>query len=68
MWNKDELNGKTDQAKGKMKEAVGDLTDNDRLRDEGAADEAAGNVQEGFGKGRRKVGDALKDAGDKIGH
>jgi len=30
------------------------------------ADEAAGNVQEGFGTVRRKVGDAIEDLGNKI--
>ncbi len=64
--NRDELDGKADQIKGKVKKAAGDLTDNDRLHDEGAADEAAGEVQEGFGRARRKVGDAIEDLGDKI--
>jgi uncharacterized protein YjbJ (UPF0337 family) len=68
MWNKDEVTGKADQAKGKMKEKIGDLTDDERLRNEGAADQAAGKAQEGIGKGRRKVGEAIKDVGDKIGH
>src|SRR3954470_5688130 len=82
MWNKDEVRGKTDQVKGKIKESVGNAADDDklrdegaadnaadddRLRDEGAADNAAGNVEETFGKGRRKVGEALNDLGDKIG-
>lgn len=64
--NRDELDGKGDQLKGKLKQAAGDLTDNDRLHDEGVADEAAGNVQEGFGKGRRKIGEAIEDLGDKL--
>jgi uncharacterized protein YjbJ (UPF0337 family) len=64
--NKDELDGKAEALKGRVKQGVGDLTDNDKLHDEGVADEAAGNVQEGFGKARRKVGDALEDVGDKI--
>ena len=64
--NRDELNGKGDQLKGKLKQAAGDLTDNDRLHDEGVADEAAGDVQEGFGRGRRKVGEAIEDLGDKL--
>jgi uncharacterized protein YjbJ (UPF0337 family) len=68
MWNKDEVRGKVDQAKGRVKEAAGDLSNDEQLRNEGAADEAAGNVEEGFGKGRRKVGDAIKDLGDKISH
>jgi len=42
-------------------EAVGDATNDESLRDEGIADQAAGNVEEGFGKARRKVGDALHD-------
>ena len=58
--NRDELNGKGDQLKGKLKQAAGDLTDNDRLHDEGVADEASGDVQEGFGRGRRKVGEASR--------
>jgi uncharacterized protein YjbJ (UPF0337 family) len=64
--NSDELEGKAEQAKGKVKKAVGDLTDNERLRDEGAADEAAGDVQEGFGRSRRKVGEAIEDIGENI--
>lgn len=64
--NRDELDGKGDQLKGKLKQAAGDLTDNDRLHDEGVADEAAGDVQEGFGRGRRKIGEAIEDLGDKL--
>lgn len=64
--NKDELDGKADALKGRVKQGVGDLTGNDRLRDEGVADEAAGKIKEGVGKARRKVGDAIEDVGDKI--
>ena len=64
--NRDELDGKAEQLKGKVKKAVGDLTDNERLHDEGAADEAAGNVQEGFGRARRKVGEAIEDVGEDL--
>ena len=67
MWNKDEVQGKTDQVKGKIKESVGQATNDEQLRDEGTADKAAGNVEEAFGKGRRKVGEAINDLGDKIG-
>ena len=64
--NRDELEGKKDQVAGKIKQAAGDLTDDQRLHDEGVADEAGGNVQEGFGRARRKVGEAIDDLGDKI--
>ena len=66
LMNRDELDGKVDQVKGKVKQATGDLTDNERLHDEGVADEASGNVQEGFGRGRRKVGEAIEDLGEKL--
>lgn len=64
--NKDELDGKVDQVKGKVKQATGDLTDNERLHDEGVADEAGGEIQEGFGRGRRKVGEAIEDLGENL--
>ena len=67
MWNKDEVDGKIDQTKGKVKEKIGELNNDEQLRDEGTADRAAGEVEEAFGKGRRKVGDAIKDVGKKIG-
>ena len=66
MWNKDEVRGKADRLKGRVKESVGSATGNDRLRGEGMADRAKGSAQEGFGKGRRKVGNAVKDLGRKI--
>ena len=65
--NRDEVDGKFDQAKGKVKEGVGRAIDDDQLVDEGRADHAGGKVEEGFGKARRKVGDAIEDAGDAIG-
>ncbi len=33
--NKDELDGKAEQLKGKVKQATGDLTDDEQLHDEG---------------------------------
>ena len=66
MWNKDEMQGKIDQLKGRAKEAAGDLNNDENLRDEGEVDEAKGAAQEAFGKGRRKVGEAIEDIGEKI--
>jgi uncharacterized protein YjbJ (UPF0337 family) len=64
--NKDELDGKVDRFKGQVKQAVGKVAKDEQLRDEGVADEAAGNVEEGFGKARRKVGQALHEVAHKI--
>jgi uncharacterized protein YjbJ (UPF0337 family) len=66
MKNNDEMKGKFEQVKGRAKQAAGDLTDNDRLRDEGVADEAVGNAREGVGKARRKVGEAIEDIGEQL--
>jgi len=66
MWNKNEVNGKIDQAKGRAKQAVGNLTDNDDLKAEGEADEAAGKVQDTVGRGTRKVGEAIENLGKKV--
>ena len=65
--NKDEVEGKFDQAKGAIKENVGDAIDDERMQSEGAAERAGGNLQEGFGTARRKVGETIEDIGDKIG-
>jgi uncharacterized protein YjbJ (UPF0337 family) len=64
--NRDELEGKAEALKGKIKQAAGDLTDNDRLHDEGVADEAAGDAQDAVGHVRRKVGEAIEDVGNAI--
>jgi len=64
--NKDEAKGKFDQAKGKVKQGIGKATGDERLHGEGVADEASGEVQEGVGKLKDKVGDAVKDFGNRI--
>jgi uncharacterized protein YjbJ (UPF0337 family) len=64
--NRDEVKGKAEKLKGKVKQAAAHLTDDERLHDEGVVDETAGKVQEGFGKGRRKVGEALDELADKL--
>jgi uncharacterized protein YjbJ (UPF0337 family) len=64
--NKDELEGKFDQAKGTAKETVGRAINDQDLEDEGSADRAGGKVQEGFGTAKRKVGEAIEDIGESI--
>ena len=59
--NRDEVEGKFDQAKGKTKETIGRAFDDPDLEAEGQADHAGGKVEEGFGK-------AIEDAGDAISH
>ena len=64
--NKDEMEGKFDQVKGKTKETVARAIDDHKLEHEEQVDNAGGKVQEGFGKARRKVGEAIEDVGDAI--
>lgn len=61
--NRDELRGKVDKAKGRAKQATGDLTGSDRMRGRGAMDEAKGHVEETGGRARRKVGEAIEGVG-----
>ena len=51
--------GKTDQMKGKAKEAVGDLTGNKDLKSEGKADRQAGEAKEKVGKVEEKVDEGI---------
>ncbi|HKS09298.1 MAG TPA: CsbD family protein [Pyrinomonadaceae bacterium] len=64
--NRDEVEGKWDQAKGRVKEGLGRALDDEDLEAEGTADRVGGDVQEGFGKARRKVGETIEDVGDAI--
>ena len=64
--DRDELEGKGKQVKGKIKQSTGDLIDDGELQDEGIADEAEGEVQEDFARARRKIGQAIEDIGEKV--
>jgi len=49
-----------DEAKGRAKEAAGDLTDNDDLKREGKTDQAKGKVKEGVDRAADAVKDVIK--------
>ncbi len=49
-----------DDAKGRLKEAAGDLSGDDDLKREGKVDQAGGKAKEGIEKVTDKVKDALK--------
>jgi uncharacterized protein YjbJ (UPF0337 family) len=51
--------GKIDDAKGRIKEAAGDLTNDDSLKNEGKVDQATGTVKD-------KVGDVSDKIKDKL--
>jgi uncharacterized protein YjbJ (UPF0337 family) len=58
--------GKFDQGKGRVKEAVGDLTDDDSLKREGKMDRTGGKVKEKTGEWGDKIDDAVDRVKDKI--
>ncbi len=51
--------GTTDDMKGRAKEAAGDLTDDDSLKNEGKVDRAAGSVKDTVGDAADKAKDAV---------
>jgi uncharacterized protein YjbJ (UPF0337 family) len=59
------MTGETDKAKGKLKQAAGDLTDDEDLRREGKIDEAAGKVKDAAGKAKDSVSEVVDKGKDK---
>ena len=55
-----------DQAKGKIKQAVGDLTDNEDLKREGKLDEKAGEAKELLENVKDKAEDLVDKVKDKF--
>ena len=55
------LKGNWNETKGKMKQAYGDLTDDDLKRDEGKDDEFLGRLQQKLGKTKDEVINWIQD-------
>ena len=66
VWNKNEREGKIDQAKGRAKQAVGDLTGIEKMKDEGQTDEAGGKVEEAVSQLQRKTVKAIEKVRDAV--
>lgn len=58
----DDIKNKAQEAAGKIKESVGDATDNQKLQAEGNADQAKSKLKQAG----EQVKDAVKDAGDDV--
>jgi uncharacterized protein YjbJ (UPF0337 family) len=56
------MGGKTDVVKGRIKEAAGALTGNDKLRDEGKTDQVVGKTKQAV----QKTADTVKRAVKKV--
>ena len=55
-----------DEMKGRAKEAVGDLTDDDKLKREGKADQVGADVKEKAEKAKDKVDDAVDNVKERF--
>ena len=58
--------GKLDQAEGRTKEAIGDLTDDPELKREGTVDRLGGELKEKLGDLADKGSDLVDDAKDAL--
>jgi uncharacterized protein YjbJ (UPF0337 family) len=58
------MGGEVDKASGRIKEAAGDLTDDDELKAKGKAQRAAGDLKDAGSK----LGDKVEDAADNVGN
>ena len=56
------MSGKTDVVKGRIKEAAGALTGNDKLRAEGKTDQAVGKTKQAV----QRTADTVKKAVKKV--
>jgi uncharacterized protein YjbJ (UPF0337 family) len=56
------MSGKTDVVKGRIKEAAGALTGNDKLRAKGKTDQAVGKTKQAI----QKTADTVKKAVKKV--
>ncbi len=56
----------TDDLKGRAKEAVGDVTDDDRLKREGKADRASGKAKEMVKNLEDKAEDAIDSVKERL--
>jgi uncharacterized protein YjbJ (UPF0337 family) len=64
--NKDQIEGRLEQAKGKVAEVTGKVINNDKMEVDGKADQVSGKVQANFGDAKEAVKDKAKEIIDKV--
>ena len=60
------MGSRMDDAKGRVKEAAGDLTDDKDLEREGKADQVGAKVKDAAETAKDKVNDAVEKVKDKL--
>lgn len=64
--DREEIKGKAEKAKGYVKDKAGELINDPDLEAQGEAEQAGGELREGFGKARRKVKEGIDEVKDEI--
>jgi len=59
------MSGETDKASGRVKQAAGDLADDEELRREEQTDETAGKVKDAVDDAKQKVNEAVDAVKEK---
>jgi uncharacterized protein YjbJ (UPF0337 family) len=65
MGNEQQNEGNMEQARGTIKEKIGEATDNERMQREGEYDKAKGTIREGAGDVREGVDRTVDDLQDR---
>jgi len=63
--NRDTVEGKLDEIKGKVKQSIGETFGDEKLANSGAADQVKGNAKEAWGKTKDAVHAVTDDAVSK---
>lgn len=63
--NKDQIKGRVEEAKGKVKESTGHAIGNPNLENRGTAEKIAGKVQKGLGDAKERIEDEVEDLDDQ---
>ncbi|RAS95881.1 hypothetical protein A6E21_07985 [Bacillus cereus] len=56
---KEQITGKVEKTKGQVKEGIGEVTEDRKLKNEGKWDKTKGTIKEKVGKAKQKISDGL---------
>ena len=69
--DQDKMKGKMDDIKGRIKRQAGEWTGDEKLQNEGAADQVKGKIQNAWGnvkEGVRNMADDAREGADRMKH
>lgn len=63
--NKDQIKGRVEETKGKIKESTGHAIGNPDMEDRGTAEKITGKVQKSYGDAKERLKDEIDDTQDR---